>query len=207
MMSAIDDFEVVIHGKAGHAAHPLAAIDPVLISAHVITAVQSLVTRERHGADPAVISITMVHGGTADNVIPAEVRLGGTIRTLQAETRERLNRRFTELVEGVAQSFGGRAEVKIENGYPALVNDDRMVDFVAKIASEIVGSSKVVELKEPSMGGEDFAYYLQKYSGAMFRLGVGPASGLHADTFDFNDEALETGMAMMASLAVKFLEK
>jgi amidohydrolase len=207
MMSAIDDFEVVIHGKAGHAAHPLAAIDPVLISAHVITAVQSLVTRERHGADPAVISITMVHGGTADNVIPAEVRLGGTIRTLQTETRERLNRRFTELVEGVAQSFGGRAEVKIENGYPALVNDDRMVDFVEKIGSEVAGSSKVVELKEPSMGGEDFAYYLQKYSGAMFRLGVGPASGLHSDTFDFNDAVLETGMAMMASLAVKFLEQ
>ncbi|MDZ7359804.1 MAG: M20 family metallopeptidase [candidate division KSB1 bacterium] len=207
MMSAIDDFEIIIHGKAGHAAHPLAAIDPVLIAAHVITAVQSLVTRERHGADPAVISITMVHGGTADNVIPAEVRLGGTIRTLQAETRERLNRRFIELVEGVAQSFGGRAEVKIDAGYPALVNNDRLVDFVVKIASEIVGASKVVELKEPSMGGEDFAYYLQKYPGAMFRLGVGPASSLHADTFDFNDEALETGMATMATLAVKFLEQ
>jgi len=206
MMSAIDDFEVIIHGKSGHAAHPLAAIDPVLISAHVITAVQSLVTRERHGADPAVVSVTMIHGGTADNVIPAEVRLGGTIRTLQAETRERMNRRFTELVEGVAQSFGGRAEVKLDPGYPSLVNDDRMVDLVEKVATEIVGSSKVVELKEPSMGGEDFAYYLQKYPGAMFRLGTGPAPSLHSDTFNFNDEALETGMMMMASLAVKVLE-
>jgi len=206
MMSAIDDFEVVIHGKAGHAAHPLAAIDPVLIAAHVITAVQSLVTRERHGAEPAVISVTMIHGGTADNVIPAEVRLGGTIRTLQTETRERMNRRFTELIEGVAQSFGGSAEVKLAPGYPALVNDDRMVDFVESIAKEIVGSSKVVELKEPSMGGEDFAYYLQKYSGAMFRLGVGPAPSLHSDTFNFNDEALETGMMMMTNLALKFLD-
>jgi len=207
MMSAIDDFEIVIHGKSGHAAHPLAAIDPVLISAHVITAVQSLVTRERHGADPAVISVTMIHGGAADNVIPAEVHLGGTIRTLQAETRERLMRRFTELVHGVAQSFGGRAEVKLDPGYPSLVNDERMVDLVGKIAAEIVGASKVVELKEPSMGGEDFAYYLQKYPGAMFRLGVGPAPSLHSDTFNFNDEALETGMLMMASLAVKFLER
>jgi amidohydrolase len=207
MMAAIDDFEVVIHGKAGHAAHPLGAIDPVLIAAHVITALQSLVTRERHGADPAVISVTMIHGGTADNVIPAEVRLGGTIRTLQAETRERLNRRFTQLVEGVAQSFGGRAEVKMDPGYPALVNDDRMIDLVEKVAGEVVGSSKVVELKEPSMGGEDFAYYLQKYPGAMFRLGVSPASLLHSDTFNFNDDALETGMVMMASLAVRFLEE
>ena len=206
MMAAIDDFEVIIHGKSGHAAHPLAAIDPVLISAHVITAVQSLVTRERHGADPAVVSVTMIHGGTADNVIPAEVHLGGTIRTLQAETRERLNRRFTELVEGVAQSFGGRAEVKLDPGYPSLVNDERMVDLVEKIATEIVGASKVVELKEPSMGGEDFAYYLQKYPGAMFRLGTGPAPSLHSDTFNFNDEALETGMTMMASLAVRVLE-
>jgi amidohydrolase len=207
MMSAIDDFEVVVHGKAGHAAHPLGAIDPVLISAHVITAVQSLVTRERHGADPAVISVTMIHGGTADNVIPAEVRLAGTIRTLHAETRERMNRRFTEIVEGVAQSFGGRAEVKIDSGYPSLMNDDRMVDLLEKVANEVVGSAKIVELKEPSMGGEDFAYYLQKYPGAMFRLGVGPASLLHADTFDFNDDALETGMVMMANLAVRFLEQ
>jgi len=206
MMAAIDDFEVIIHGKSGHAAHPLAAIDPVLISAHVITAVQSLVTRERHGADPAVVSVTMIHGGTADNVIPAEVHLGGTIRTLQAETRERMNRRFTELVQGVAQSFGGRAEVKLDPGYPSLVNDERMVDLVEKVAAEIVGASKVVELKEPSMGGEDFAYYLQKYPGAMFRLGVGPAPSLHSDTFNFNDEALETGIMMMASLAVKVLE-
>lgn len=207
MMSAIDDFEVIIHGKAGHAAHPLAAIDPVLISAHVITALQSLVTRERHGADPAVISVTMIHGGTADNVIPADVRLAGTIRTLNAETRERMTRRFTEIVEGVARTFGGGAEVKIDPGYPALVNDERMMALVEKVAGEVVGSPHVVELKEPSMGGEDFAYYLQKYSGAMFRLGVGPASPLHADSFDFNDEALETGMMMMASLAVQFLEE
>jgi len=207
MMAAIDDFEVVIHGKSGHAAHPLAAIDPVLISAHVITAVQSLVTRERHGADPAVISVTMIHGGTADNVIPAEVRLGGTIRTLQAETRERMNRRFTELVQGIAQSFGGRAEVMLDPGYPSLVNDDRMVDLVEKVATEIVGASKVVELKEPSMGGEDFSYYLQKYPGAMFRLGTGPAPSLHSDMFNFNDDALETGMMMMASLAMRVLEK
>lgn len=206
MMSAIDDFEVIIHGKSGHAGHPLVTIDPVLISAHVITAVQSLVTRERHGADPAVISVTMIHGGTADNVIPAEVHLGGTIRTLQPETRERLTRRFTELIEGVAQSFGGRAEVKLDPGYPSLVNNDHMVDLVEKVAGEIVGASKIVELKEPSMGGEDFAYYLQKYPGAMFRLGVGPAPSLHSDTFNFNDDALETGMTMMASLAVRILE-
>jgi amidohydrolase len=206
MMSAIDDFEVIIHGKSGHAAHPMVAIDPVLISAHVITAVQSLVTRERHGADPAVVSITMIHGGTADNVIPAEVRLGGTIRTLQAETRERMNRRFTELVEGVARSFGGRAEVKLDPGYPSLVNHDRMVDLVEQIANEVVGATNVVELKEPSMGGEDFAYYLQKYPGALFRLGSGPAPSLHSDTYNFNDDALETGMLMMAGLAMRFLE-
>ncbi|MDZ7290712.1 MAG: amidohydrolase [candidate division KSB1 bacterium] len=207
MMSAVDDFEVIIHGKAGHAAHPLVAIDPVLISAHVITAVQSLVTRERHGADPTVITVTMIHGGTADNVIPAEVRLGGTIRTLQEETRERMTRRFTELVEGIAESFGGHAEVKLDPGYPALVNNDRMVNLVKTIARDVVGPANVIELTEPSMGGEDFAYYLQKYPGALFRLGVGPAPPLHSDMFDFNDEALEIGMIMMATLAVRFLEQ
>jgi amidohydrolase len=207
MMSAIDDFEIIIHGKAGHAANPMAAIDPVLISAHVITAIQSLVTRERHGADPAVISVTMIHGGTADNIIPAEVRIAGTIRTMQAETRERMTRRLTELVENIARSFGGRAEVKIDPGYPSLINDDRMVDLAETVAREVVGPANVAELKEPSMGGEDFAYYLQKYPGAMFRLGVAPASPLHADTFNFNDEALETGMMVMSNLAIQFLQQ
>jgi amidohydrolase len=205
MMSAIDDFEIIIRGKAGHAANPMTAIDPVLISAHVITAVQSLVTRERHGADPAVISVTMIHGGTADNVIPSEVRMAGTIRTMHAETRERMTRRFVELVEGVARSFGGSAEVTIDPGYPSLINDDRMVNLVESVAREVVGPSQIIELKEPSMGGEDFAYYLQKYPGAMFRLGTGPASPLHSDTYDFNDAALEIGMTMMANLATKIL--
>ncbi|MDZ7343223.1 MAG: amidohydrolase [candidate division KSB1 bacterium] len=207
MMAAIDDFEIIIHGKAGHAANPMAAIDPVLIAAHVITAIQSLVTRERHGADPAVISVTMIHGGTADNIIPAEVRLAGTIRTLQAETRERMTRRLPELVENIARSFGGHAEVKIDPGYPSLINDDHMVDLIETVAREVVEPANVVELKEPSMGGEDFAYYLQKYPGAMFRLGAGPASPLHADTFDFNDEALAIGMMMMANLALRFLQQ
>jgi metal-dependent amidase/aminoacylase/carboxypeptidase family protein len=129
------------------------------------------------------------------------------MRTLHDETRQRMNRRFTELVESIALAFGGRAEVKIDPGYPALLNDDNMVQLVETVAGDVVGSSKVIELTEPSMGGEDFAYYLQKYSGAMFRLGVGPASPLHSDTFNFNDEALVTGMMVMANVAIRFLKQ
>ena len=207
MMSAIDDFKITVRGKAGHAAHPLAAVDPVWISAQIINAVQSLVTRERHGADPVVITIATIHGGTADNVIPAQVEMTGTIRTIRDETRERMVRRFGELVPSVAGSFGGTAAVEIEPGYPSLHNTARMVDLVAKVAEHVVGRDKIVELHEPSMGGEDFAYYLQKYSGAMFRLGVGPNPPLHSDYFDFNDEALAIGISMMAGVAVRFLQE
>lgn len=207
MMSAIDDFKIIVHGKSGHAAHPLTAVDPVWISAQIINAVQSLVTRERHGADPVVISIATIHGGSADNVIPSHVEMTGTMRTLQPETRSRMNHRLVELVKGVAQTFGGSAEVEIETGYPSLINSDRMVQLVAKTAAELAGANNVVELAEPSMGGEDFAYYLQKYSGAFFRLGVGPRPSLHADTFDFNDDALELGVQMMANVAINCLKE
>ncbi len=207
MMAAIDDFKIIVHGKSGHAAHPMTAIDPVWISAQIINAVQSLVTRERHGADPVVISIATIHGGSADNVIPAQVEMTGTMRTLQPETRDRMNHRLVELVKGVAQTFGGSAEVEIEAGYPSLINSDRMVQLVAKTATALAGAKNVVELAEPSMGGEDFAYYLQKYPGAFFRLGVGPRPSLHADTFDFNDDALELGVQMMANVAMNCLQE
>jgi amidohydrolase len=205
MMAAIDDFEIHVHGKSGHAAHPLVAVDPVLISAHLILTLQSLVTHERHGADPAVLTVTMIHGGTADNIIPSEVKLNGTLRTMQADTRERLCRRLVEVVEQTAKTFGGTAEVTIERGYPTLVNHAEMLARVAKVAERVVGPAGVQELKEPSMGGEDFAYYLQKYPGAMFRLGVGPGPVLHSDAFNFNDAALEVGMRMMAGIAVEIV--
>ncbi len=207
MMSAIDDFKIIVHGKAGHAAHPLAAIDPVWISGQIINAVQSLVTRERHGADPAVITIATIHGGTADNVIPAQVEMTGTIRTINNETRERMVRRFVEVVESVTKTFGGSAEVEIEKGYPALFNTEPLVNLVAKVGEEVVGKENVVEIHEPSMGGEDFAYYLQKYSGAMFRLGVGPNPPLHSDYFNFDDEALVIGISTMAGVATRFLKE
>jgi amidohydrolase len=206
MMAAIDDFEIMVRGKSGHAAHPMLAIDPVLISAHIIIALQSLVTHERHGADPLVLTVTMIHGGTADNVVPAEVKINGTLRTMQDETRERMNRRLFEVAESTAKIFGGTAEVTIEKGYPSLVNDPTMVARVARIAEKVVGAGNVLELKEPSMGGEDFAYYLQKYPGAMFRVGVGPNPPGHSDMFNYNDDALEVGMRMMAGLAVEVLE-
>lgn len=206
MMSAIDDFKIIVHGKSGHAAHPLTAVDPVWISAQIINAVQGLVTRERHGADPCVITVATIHGGSADNVIPAQVEMAGTIRTIQPETRERMVRRFIELVQSVAQTFGARAEVEIERGYPPLHNTASLVDLIANTGAELLGADKVIELHEPSMGGEDFAYYLQKYSGAMFRLGVGPRPSLHADNFDFDDGALEIGINMMATIAFKFLK-
>lgn len=207
MMAAVDDFEIVVHGKSGHAAQPMDAVDPVLISAHIIVALESLVTHERHGADPAVLTVTMVHGGTADNVIPAEVKVNGTLRTVEAQTRERMSRRLAEVVDGVARTFRGGAKVTIEPGYPPLVNNAVMLARVARVARAVVGETNVHQLKEPSMGGEDFAYYLQRYSGAMFRLGVGPNPSLHADTFDFNDAALEIGMRMMAGVAIDFLHE
>ncbi len=205
MMAAIDDFEIIMRGKSGHAAHPMVAVDPVLIAAHLVIALQSLVTHERHGADPLVLTVTMIHGGTADNVIPPEVKINGTLRTMQTETRERMNRRLVEVAQSVATTFHGTAEVAIERGYPTLVNDSAMLARVAKVAKDVVGPENVIEIKEPSMGGEDFAYYLQKYPGAMFRLGVGPNQPLHSDAFDFSDAALEIGMRMMAGVAIDVL--
>lgn len=206
MMAAIDDFEIIVHGKSGHAAHPMLAVDPVLISAHIVISLQSLVTHERHGADPVVLTVTMIHGGAADNVVPSEVKINGTLRTMHAQTRERMNQRLVEVVESVARTFRGTAEVAIERGYPSLVNDPAMLARVARIAEKVAGPENLHVLNEPSMGGEDFAYYLQKYPGAMFRMGVGPNPSMHSDTFNYNDDALEIGMRMMAGLAFDVLQ-
>lgn len=210
MMANADRFEVTVYGKGGHAARPHKAIDPIVMAAQVIDGFQTIVSRRKNPLAPAVITVGRIQGGSTHNVIPDSVSLWGTVRTLDEDTRTSIFDSMKRVVESVSYSFGAQApKLQIIRGYPATVNDDRMVRFVEEIAGEMFGDN-VKLIQEPSMGGEDFSYYLQRVPGAMFRLGVSSgnsSASLHSAKFNFNDEAIRTGMLMMANIAIEFLNR
>jgi amidohydrolase len=205
-MAAADRIEITIDGKGGHGAHPHAAIDPVLVAGHIITAVQSIVSRNVSPIDTAVVSLCAMHAGHpgAMSVIPAHAKLVGTVRTFRAATQDLIERRLTELVQSIATAFGARATLQYERVYPATINHFREAMFAADVAEALVGASHVVRNLDPSMGAEDFSFMLQAKPGAFARLGQGGAEGgcfLHNSTYDFNDAVIPLGAGYLAALA------
>ena len=205
-MAAADRVEIAIDGRGGHGAHPHAAIDPVLVAGHIITAAQSVVSRNVSPIDTAVVSLCAMQAGNpgAMSVIPAHAKLVGTVRTFRPETQDMIERRLKELVPSIAAAFGARATVKYERVYPATVNHDRETEFAAAVAESLVGKGNVVRNLDPSMGSEDFAFMLQAKPGAFARLGQGGAEGgcfLHNSTYDFNDAVIPLGAGFLAALA------
>lgn len=208
MLAAADRFEITVHGQGGHGARPHESIDPILIGAKIVDALQVLLSREVNPVDAVVVTVGQIHGGTAANVIPDQVWLEGTIRTLRADTRQRVPARLRAIAEQTAAAFRARAEVVIHEGYPPLVNTDEMVDLIAAVGREVLGEENVVLLREPSLGSEDFSFYLQRVPGAFFRLGIGTDSPpLHNAHFDFNDAALKPGILMLTALAWAYLTR
>jgi amidohydrolase len=207
-MASVDDFDIVVHGRGGHAAAPHLTIDPVLVAAQIVVAAQGLVARGINPFDQAVVSICQINGGSANNVIPERVELGGTIRTYLPELRQELVRKFVELVNGIAESFGARAEVTTRQGYPSVINDGGAFDVVARVAGKTVKTGDVNLNAQPSMGAEDFSYYLQRVPGMFWKLGsqrLADEPQLHTPQFDFCDGLLPLAVQMHVGVALEAL--
>ncbi len=209
MMAAADRIEIVVQGRGGHGAHPHLAIDPVLVAAHIITAAQSLVSRNVNPMDQAVLSLCSMQAGElgAYSVIPREARLVGTVRSFRREVQDMMEERLGRLVESVALGFGATARLKYQRSYPATINSEREAQFAADVAAALVGEARVVRQLVPSMGAEDFSFMLQVRPGAYLRLGQGGEGScfLHNSRYDFNDAVLPLGAALYAALVEQAL--
>jgi amidohydrolase len=208
-LAATDRVVITLKGKGGHGAYPHLSRDPILAAGHLITQIHSIVSRSIGPLDSAVITIGKVSGGTAFNIIPDEVELLGTVRSLTAAVREDLKRRLEEVARGVARSFDLDCKVDFQYGYPSLVNNPEMSHLVASACGRGIGEANVEFLK-PSMGGEDFAYYLQKVPGSFFRLGCrNEAKGIvhpfHSSRFEMDEDALPFGVEMFARIIDEYL--
>jgi hippurate hydrolase len=201
IMAAADHIEIALEGKGGHAARPHLAVDTILVGAQIITALQSIVSRNVDPLQSAVVSICMFQAGHTDNVIPQHARLRGTARSLKPEMRDLLQQRISEVVDGTARLYGATAKITYHRGYPVLVNHERQTDFAAEVAREIAGSDKVDTDIAPMMGAEDFSYMLAERPGAFIFVGNGDSAGLHHPAYDFNDETIPIGTSYWVRLA------
>jgi len=203
---------VEIKGKAAHGAYPENGVDAILIAANVAMSLNALVSRYVSPLDQAVLTIGTIHGGAAENVIADRVVMEGTLRTTSDATRDLLVGRARSVVEGVAASFGGKGALDVEYGYAALVNDDRAVDLVAEVASAMLGPAAVQWKEKPSMGVEDFSFFLKEAPGAFYNLGCGnPGRGIvspiHTALFDIDEDCLAIGAALQAAIATRIMEQ
>ena len=204
MMAAADRITIEVTGKGGHGAHPYLTVDPVLVSAHIITAVQSIVSRNVRAIDNAVISLCSMQAGDpgAFSVVPGKATMVGTVRTFSPEIQSLVERRLNEVCSGVALGLGASAHVRYERIYPATINTPDEARFATRVARDLVGDEHVDAEMDPSMGAEDFSFMLQVKPGAYLRLGQGGEGScfLHNSRYDFNDEVLPLGAALHASL-------
>ncbi len=209
-LAAADRFTLKIIGKGGHAASPHLSKDPILAAGHLITQIHSIVSRNVNPLESGVITIGKVSAGTASNIIPDEVELIGTVRSLNPQVREELKSRIEQVAQGVARSFSMDYRFDFEYGYPVLINNSEMSKLVASACSRGIGKENVEVLK-PSMGGEDFAYYLEKVPGSFFRLGCrnegkGIVHPYHSSLFDIDEEVLPFGVEMFIRIIDQYLE-
>ena len=210
MMAAVDEFDIIVKGKGGHAAIPDLAIDPIIISSQIINAIQSIISRVISPIDKAVISITKINAGSAYNVIADEVFLGGTVRTFKSETRELIKSKLHDTAKGIAISNGGDIDFKYMRGYPPTINTKDESIFAGNVAKELVGINKVNTEVEPSMGGEDFSYFLNHKPGSYLYIGQKDKehqAHLHTTKYDFNDNVLPIGTNFWVNLVKSYFNK
>ena len=200
LMASTDSIAIKLEGKGSHAAWPHLGVDPVLVGAQIVNAVQSIVSRNVNPLHAAVVSICMFHAGNAENVLPQTAKLQGTVRAMLPEVRELLEKRLHEVVEGTGRLYGASAKLTYHHGYPVLKNHARQTDFAAAVAGEIVGGERVDSAAPPVMGAEDFSYMLEARPGAFIFMGNGDTAGLHHPAYDFNDEAIPVGTSYWARL-------
>lgn len=208
MMAQPDKFSIVVKGKGGHGSMPHQTIDPILVASHLVVNIQSIVSRNVDPLKPAVVSFGTVNGGTIYNIIPSEVSLTGTVRSLDSSVQSLAEERLKEITETTCMAFGAAAEFQYEKGYPPLVNDEDMADFALEVARKTMGEEKIKSI-DPVMGGEDFAYFLQKIPGAFLFFGIGDGMEFphHHPAFDIDEKALPQATLLMTSLALEYLQK
>lgn len=212
MNASSDDLSIIVRGENGHGAYPHSGRDAIVIAAHVITALQTIVSRNVDPRRAAVITIGMISGGTANNILAQEVKLTGTIRTLEPSVREQVKERIQEVAALTARALGGEAEVTYEEGYTSLINNDALVDLVKRNGEELLGEQHVRVNELPNMGVEDFAYFAESVPGAFFHLGVrneetGCVYPVHHPNFDLDERSLAVGAAMQALNTLVYLKE
>ncbi|MGF9694979.1 M20 aminoacylase family protein [Rhizobium sp. 0TCS1.26] len=209
IMAAADECLIVVNGRGGHGAEPQDASDPIVCGASIIMALQTVVSRNLHPMEQAVVTIGAFNAGKASNVIPERAEMAITIRSFDQTVRDMLEKRIREVAEGQAASYGMSVTITYERGYEPTINHAAETDFVRSVAQRVVGQENVVDLPRPSMGSEDFAFMLAERPGSYFLLGTGRTDNdppLHHPRFDFNDDALPIGVAMWVEIAETFLK-
>lgn len=201
LMASSDTFDIEITGRGSHAAKPDEGIDPVLVAAHMVTALQSIVSRNVDPLRCAVVSVTRIDAGRAYNVIPQTCRLSGTCRALEAEIRDQLEKRLGEIAAHTARAFGASAIVNYSRGYPVVRNHGVATSHCVAVAEDLAGAANVTADGVPVMGGEDFAFMLEARPGAFMFIGNGDSAGLHHPAYDFNDSIIPVGIGYWTGLA------
>jgi hippurate hydrolase len=205
IMAGADSFTVEIQGKGGHAAYPHEVKDPIVAAMSIAQSFQTIVSRNNIPSDDLVISITQVHSGTTDNVVPEIAYLNGTVRTFDLSVQEMVIKRMEKIISGLAMSFEVNVKLNYQKGYPPTINHEEKTNFAIEVAKEVCGSDKVLTSVGKEMGAEDFSYMLQKRPGAYLFMGIGEGAGLHNPNYDFNDAAAPVGASFFARLIEKAL--
>lgn len=205
-----DDFRITVKGKGGHGAEPHNCIDPIMISASIIQALNNLISRETDPFDNAVISVGSIHGGSATNIIPDSVEIQGTARSLTNEVRGFLKKRIGETAEGICKTFGAEREYEYTELFPPLINDEKLAEDVYDSACRSIGKDKCVWGGAPTMAGEDFSYFSQNRPSVLFKLGcrnksLGIVSPIHHSSFDIDENCLKTGVKVFVGFVLDYL--
>jgi amidohydrolase len=210
LLAATDTFGATFVGKGCHAAFPHTGTDPIVTACEAVLNLQQFVAREVNPVEPAVITVGMFNAGTATNVVPDTATIAGTARTLTPALRAKIRESIERRCAGIAAANGCELRFDWRQGYPPTINDPAMTDYVGKVAKATLGADRFFLAPFPSMGGEDFAYYLEQVPGCFFLVGVEPVGGnggyppLHSDRYDFTDDTLQTGMRMFVELVRNF---
>jgi amidohydrolase len=208
-LAAVDHFLITIRGKQAHGAHPDESIDPVVMASQAVMALQTIRSRNLPPLEPSVVTVGIIRGGTRFNIIPAEVHMEGTVRTYNPDVRDAVERRMEEILAGITQAGGGSYELTYDRGTPATINDIALTEQMAPTLARVVGADKV-DVLDPTMGGEDFAYFANEVPGFFFRLGMVKAGttsgGHHTPTFQADDGSIPVGMRAMTNLLMDYLK-
>ncbi|MEM6578922.1 MAG: amidohydrolase, partial [Pseudomonadota bacterium] len=200
IMAAVDTFHIDIDGEGGHGAYAHQTRDPVIAACGIVQAIQSIVSRNHDPVEDLVVSVTQIHTGVAENIVPDRAYINGTIRTFSPDVRALVHRRLPQIVDGQATAYDVGATCRIETGYPATHNDPAETEFAASVARDVVGEAAVSTTCRREMGAEDFSFMLEKSRGAFVFLGQGEGPALHHPGFDFNDAVAPIGATFFARL-------